>query len=530
MIDYSKPIRKTTITGKNVPVYKTPTQEKTATPKTVEQVILPDENYNLSKVTIEPVTSSIDDNIQPQNILLGKTILGVQGNLAPDKPDQSKTVTPTTSQQVIRADTGYELAQVTVEGVTSDIDSNIQPLNIREGVTILGVEGNLAPDKPDQSKTVNPTTSEQVVMADEGYELASVTVTAVTNEIDSNIQAGNIKDGVTILGVTGTLEEGITPTGQLEITENGVRDVTQYASVNVNVPSGEPTLGTKTITANGTYNASDDNLDGYSSVTVNVTSGGSGKFASLVNRSIAQVTAEDLLGVTSIGKYAFSSCFNLTSVEIPSSVTSIGQAAFSSCFNLTSITIPSGVTIIDTSTFDSCSALTSITIPSGVTSIGNGVFGYCRALETVTFEENSQLASIGSSVFYYCTQLTNIEIPSGVTSIGSSTFNHCDALETVTFGANSQLESIGIYAFRDCYALTSITIPSSVTSIGSSAFRNCDTLTTVTLEATTPPTIQTNTFDDTVQRYEVPAESVEAYKTATNWANYADKIFAIPTV
>ena len=31
-----------------------------------------------------------------------------------------------------------------------------------------------------------------------------------------------------------------------------------------------PSLGTKTITANGTYNASSDNLDGYSQVTANV--------------------------------------------------------------------------------------------------------------------------------------------------------------------------------------------------------------------------------------------------------------------
>lgn len=30
------------------------------------------------------------------------------------------------------------------------------------------------------------------------------------------------------------------------------------------------TLGTKTVTANGTYNASSDNVDGYSQVTVNV--------------------------------------------------------------------------------------------------------------------------------------------------------------------------------------------------------------------------------------------------------------------
>lgn len=39
---------------------------------------------------------------------------------------------------------------------------------------------------------------------------------------------------------------------------------------------GGATLITKSITANGTYNASSDNADGYSSVTVNVSGGGGG--------------------------------------------------------------------------------------------------------------------------------------------------------------------------------------------------------------------------------------------------------------
>ena len=470
-------------------------------------------------------------------------------------PTETKTVTPTTSQQVVEPTEDYALASVTVEPVTNSIDQNIIPTNIREGVTILGVQGNLAPDKPDQNKTVTPTTSQQVIRADTGYELAQVTVNAVTNEIDSNIQAGNIKDGVTILGVEGTLQEGITPTGTLNITANGTYDVTNYASVNVNVPSEEPTLGTKTITANGTYNASDDNLDGYSSVTVNVTSGGSSKFASLVDRSITQVTAEDLSGVTIIGDFAFSDCSALTSITIPSNVTSIGENALQLCSALETVTfednsqlesisshafqlcsVLQSVTFGENSqlasigqyAFYNCDTLTSIKIPSSVISIGEFAFSDCSALTTVTFGDNSQLESIGSSAFRHCSRLTSIEIPSSVTSIGYSAFFDCDALTTVTFGENSQLASIRSSAFRHCSRLTSIKIPSSVISIGEFAFSDCSALTTVTLEATTPPTIQTNTFDDTVQRYEVPAESVEAYKTATNWANYADKIFAIP--
>ena len=54
--------------------------------------------------------------------------------------------------------------------------------------------------------------------------------------------------------------------GTLEINENGTYNVTDYASAAVSV---QPHVGTKTITENGVYNASSDNLDGYSQVTVN---------------------------------------------------------------------------------------------------------------------------------------------------------------------------------------------------------------------------------------------------------------------
>lgn len=58
-----------------------------------------------------------------------------------------------------------------------------------------------------QDKTVTPSTSEQTITADEGKDgLGTVTVSAVTAAIDANITADNIKDGVTILGVTGTYE------------------------------------------------------------------------------------------------------------------------------------------------------------------------------------------------------------------------------------------------------------------------------------------------------------------------------------
>lgn len=82
--------------------------------------------------------------LTPNKLKLGETILGIEGNLEPDKPDQVKTVDPTLNIQNIVPDTGYELSQVTINAVTSAIDPNILPNNIKNGVNILGVVGNLS--------------------------------------------------------------------------------------------------------------------------------------------------------------------------------------------------------------------------------------------------------------------------------------------------------------------------------------------------------------------------------------------------
>ena len=52
--------------------------------------------------------------------------------------------------------------------------------------------------------TIPPTTENQTVTAATGKAFSSVTVNAVTAAIDENLIAENIKNGVTILGITGT--------------------------------------------------------------------------------------------------------------------------------------------------------------------------------------------------------------------------------------------------------------------------------------------------------------------------------------
>ena len=82
---------------------------------------------------------------------------------------------------------------------SGDYDATTNALAI---ANIAAVAGSI--NKPTQDKTVTPTTSKQTVTADSGKVLNKVTVNAVTAAIDENIVAGNIKNGVTILGVTGS--------------------------------------------------------------------------------------------------------------------------------------------------------------------------------------------------------------------------------------------------------------------------------------------------------------------------------------
>ena len=58
--------------------------------------------------------------------------------------------------------------------------------------------------------------------------------------------------------------------------------------------------------------------------------------------------------VTSIGENAFSTCFALTSINIPNSVKNIGDEAFYGCHGLTSIIIPESVTNIGNRAFYKC--------------------------------------------------------------------------------------------------------------------------------------------------------------------------------
>lgn len=218
--------------------------------------------------------------------------------------------------------------------------------------------------------------------------------------------------------------------------------------------------------------------------------------------------------------YKFSA---MTNSIIGDCVTSIGYNAFQNCSSLTSCTIGSGVTSIGADAFENCTSLTSINLPSGITSIGGGAFLKCSSLTSIDIP--SSVTNISTFAFSYCTSLTSCTIGSGVTSIGTSAFSNCSSLTSIDIP--NSVTSIGDWTFGTCSSLSSIDIPDSVTSIGQQAFASCSGLTSITVEATTPPTLGILVFYGSTCPIYVPAESVEAYKTASGWSNYASRIQAI---
>ena len=157
--------------------------------------------------------------------------------------------------------------------------------------------------------------------------------------------------------------------------------------------------------------------------------------------------------VTAIESYAFSSCANLTSIDIPNSVKTIGEQAFRAS-GLLSIIIPNNVTTIKDWAFYECTNLTTAVIGNNVSNFGSYIFRDCSNLISVTILDG--VTMIGSGAFMNCKSLITATIPNSVTSIGGSAFSGCSGLISVYIG--NSVKSIGAQAFSGCGSITSVHI------------------------------------------------------------------------
>ncbi len=395
---------------------------------------------------------------------------------------EAKTVTPSTESQIAVSSGYYTGGNITVAAIPSTY---------------------VKPSYTKAATTYTPTTTNQTISA--GTYLTGVQ----TIKGDANLVAGNIKSGISIFGVDGTLVEG---------GDGSTVDDVSKAMI------------TRTITE-----ISDNEIKII------------GAYAFF---SCSKLTTANFQAATMIYGNAFAYCSSLTTVSFPAA-TYIVNWAFSRCSNLATISFPV-VTTIGQQVFDGCTALTTASFPMATT-IGIGAFEDCTNLTTISFPRAN---GVGKGAFANCVNLTAVSFPAAL-SIESYAFRGCSNLAAVSFPVATV---IGIDAFRSCVNLTTVSIP-ACTTISDYAFFGCSKLTTVSFPAATTISdyafgrcynlkslyltgsslctlSNSNAFSSTpIGGYStsagtygsiyVPASLLTSYKTATNWTYFSSRFYAV---
>lgn len=173
-----------------------------------------------------------------------------------------------------------------------------------------------------------------------------------------------------------------------------------------------------------------------------------------------------------------------------------------------------------------------VNIPSTVTynnvtytvvGIGREAFYYCHDMTHVTLPPT--LRYINDYAFFDCPNLDNVTLPDGLTYIGADAFCHCNGSGFTKIVIPDAVTTIDLSAFNGCTHLTSVTIGSGVKYIRQTAFKDCTALTNVTCKAMTPPTMNSDTFDQSHYsnvNLKVPRSSLSAYQAHSVWSQFSN--------
>lgn len=129
-------------------------------------------------------------------ILEGKTAYARGTRLTGTMPNRGKVTGNIASKTgKVTISQGYHDGSGSV-GIDSTEQAKIIPANIKQGVTILGVTGTCEPssDVTAQSKSVIPATNQQTILPDEGYDYLS----QVTVEAIPYVESDNAAGGKTV--------------------------------------------------------------------------------------------------------------------------------------------------------------------------------------------------------------------------------------------------------------------------------------------------------------------------------------------
>lgn len=205
----------------------------------------------------EDVTGSLQAKTSADLEVSGATVTAPAGVYSSDASKSVASGSATTPATTISSSPTITVSSAGLITATNSKTQSVTP-TVSAGYVSSGTAGTITVSGSNTkqlttqgAQTKYPSTSDQTISSGR-YLTGTQTFKGV---LLTNLTAGNIKKDVVVKVGDSADDDRITAvTGTYE--------------------GSSATLGTKSITANGTYNAADDSLDGYSSVTVSVSGGG----------------------------------------------------------------------------------------------------------------------------------------------------------------------------------------------------------------------------------------------------------------
>lgn len=376
------------------------------------------------------------------------------------------------------------------------------------------------------------TLSKNVQQATEDFDSIRDAIIEKGVEVPSSTPTSQYADKI------GQIEQGITPSGAIEISENGEGiDVTQYASANVNVPAGQnldefisghmaevttnleviPDFAFSSKTHLEIVNAPNANYIGkfaFSSAASAISGSGSGSSGggeaedgedseNVVDETMLfnnkNLKTVNMPNVTNIDIGAFQGDENLEISALPETLVVIDNKAFKDCTKVQFTSFPEGITYIGDDALPLQENIDLSTLPSTLTYLGSGVtFEQLNAYFASFVNPDTEILDVSQipahwfnlkisssitqsrSIFEGYNVGDTIIIPDGVTRIPDFLFsNICSDVTSIHFPET--VVSIGSSAFRGCTSLETLELPEALTEIGSSSFEKCLALQSIQL-------------------------------------------------
>ena len=456
--------------------------DKTATPTEQEQTVRPDPGYDgLRQVTVEAIPDQFADvsgvDAGAGDVRVGKVIVGsdgetITGTMPPQKPEEIGHATPTEQAQTVTPTAGSVFSAVEVEPIPSeyaDVSSvDATAADVRTGKIIVDAQGDtvtgeMEPQKPEQSKSVVPTVSSQLVTPDPGYALSRVDVGAIPSEYadvsDVTATAGTVLTGSDFVDASGTLVHGAcdydantsdadATAGQIEagatayVGGTKVTGTMPIRTTDVEIDSLSP-VPIPAGSYDGTASAKLSSAAAADVVASNIRQGaeilgvqgsyeGVDTLAAYLNDTL---TSFDFSGDTTLRDMFFRNKKALESLMMPN-VTTLPGWLCQGASNLKSVDFRSVATISNQDNFNGCTSLESVNFSGLVTLQSYGNFSGCTSLKRIDFPLLETIGSRNNGQF----RLSGIEIidfGEHILTIGGDSFRGSNEFKTFIIRANT---------------------------------------------------------------------------------------------